>query len=380
MPENEKYAMDFGPFAGRAWFNTAHQGPLPKVAVQAAEQAVQQRIRPSEIRDEDFFEESRRLREALGRFTGALPSDIILGNSTSYGLDLLANGIRWQAGDEILLIDGDFPANIYPWFILRERGVQIRRCTPRGVVLTACQLTNEIGPKTRLFCTSWVNSFTGYAVDIEALGAVCRNHQVIFVVNASQGLGARVLNLEHPQVDAVTCCGYKWLCGPYGTGFCWLIPALRESLAQQHAYWQPMQSGKPLDQMRDCSLRQDLGARAWDVFCPANFLNSLPWTASLEYLLAAGPEQISIYDQQIVDLILRGLDRDRFQLLSPEAGPERSTLIVIRPQNGLDAFYWRRQLAQAGIDVAVREGNLRIAPHLHNTSTEVESLLHALAS
>ena len=81
-------------------------------------------------------------------------------------------------------------------------------------------------------------------------------------------------------MDAITCCGYKWLCGPYATGFCWLTPALRNSLITHHAYWLAMPAGKPLDKMRDYAPRTDLGARAWDIFCTANFFNFVPWTAA----------------------------------------------------------------------------------------------------
>jgi cysteine desulfurase/selenocysteine lyase len=375
-----QYAEDFGPFDGRSWFNTAHQGPLPKVAVRAAQQCISQRIRPKEILDADFFEVPQRLREVLASLIGAASSDIILGNSTSYGLDLLANGIRWEKGDEILLVKGDFPADVYPWFILQERGVKLRFCETHEPGILAERLEQEISRKTRLFCTSWVNSFTGHAADIAALGRVCRDRGVLFVLNASQALGARVLDVQSTPVDAVTCCGYKWLCGPYGTGFCWLTPSLRDSLLPQHAYWLPMQEGKPLDRMRDCTLRQDLGAKAWDVFCTANFFNFVPWTACLNYILEAGPERIATYDQQIVEKLIRGFAGSRFELISPQSGASRSTLIVIRPRNLYDGLQWQQRLAHAGVDVAVREGNLRIAPHLHNTMADADRLLIELAS
>ena len=156
----------------------------------------------------------------------------------------------WQAGF----------LGISPYVLQRE----MRLIQARGGAIEAEQLAVEISPRTRLFCTSWVNSFSGYAIDVDGLGQVCRNNHVIFVLNAAQGLGARVLDVQASPVDAVTCCGYKWLCGPYATGFCWLTPALRESLTIRHAYWLTMQSGKPLEKMRDYSMRSDLGARAWD--------------------------------------------------------------------------------------------------------------------
>jgi cysteine desulfurase/selenocysteine lyase len=380
MERKNPYVEDFGPFDGRIWLNTAHQGPLPRVAVEAARTALERKTQPHRIRDEDFFDVPKRLRVALGKLIGAAPDDIILGNSTTYGLDLLAQGMRWRPGDEVLLVAGDFPADVFPWLVLRDQGVSIRFIeAPRGAIEPQ-QLAAEISPRTRLFCTSWVNSFTGSAIDAPGIGKVCRENDVVFVLNASQGLGARILDVRHTPVDAITCTGSKWLCGPYGTGFCWLTPAQRESLVTRHAYWLAMQAGTPLDKMRDYVLRADLGARAWDVFCTANFFNFVPWTAAIEYLLGAGPADVSAYDEALVTELVANLDEDRFELISPRAGPRRSTLVVIRPRKDKDAVAWRNLLAMSGFDVAVREGNLRISPHLHNSHEDMEKLAALLST
>ncbi|HEY2460391.1 MAG TPA: aminotransferase class V-fold PLP-dependent enzyme [Candidatus Acidoferrum sp.] len=353
---------------------------MPKVAIEAALAALEQKARPHLLRDEDFFEVPRKLRSALARLTGAVPEDIILGNSTTYGLDLLANAMPWHNGDEILVIDGDFPANIFPWLLLRSQGVTVRFIQAPAGRVEPQQLALEISPRTRLFCTSWVNSFSGYAIDVDGIGQVCKNNQVVFVLNAAQGLGARALDVRTVPVDAVTCCGFKWLCGPYATGFCWFTPKLRESLTSRHAYWLTMQAGKRLDSMRDYSLRTDLGARAWDVFCTANFLNFMPWTAAIEYLLQAGPADIAGYDERLVNQLLQNLDEDRFELVSPRTGPQRSTLVVMRPRKAKEAGAWHERLSASGFDVAVREGNLRISPHLHNSHEDIAKLIAALST
>src|SRR4051794_33659391 len=98
---------DFGPFDERIWMNTAHQGPMPRVAVEAAQEALAMKIAPHRIRDEFFFEVPLTLKGALAQLIGAAPQDIVLGNSATYGLHLLANGYRFQKGDEVLLVDGD---------------------------------------------------------------------------------------------------------------------------------------------------------------------------------------------------------------------------------------------------------------------------------
>lgn len=372
------YAQDFGPFDGRVWLNASHQGPLPRVAIDAAERAVADKRAPYRIVDSAFSDVPQRLRRAIGQLIRADPDDIVLANSATYGLDLLARAIDWQSGDEILLVDGDFPADIYPWLPLRHQGVAVRFLQPHhGRVPDAEELLPALTARTRVFCTSWVNSFTGHVADPDALGRVCRDRNVVFILNVTQGLGARVLDVSRLPVDALICSGYKWLLGPYGTGFCWLAPALRASLAPCHAYWLPNVWGRS-DGMTHYAMRSDLGARAYDVFDTANFLNFIPWTASLEYLLAAGPKEVDRYDRDLVDALVSRVDDDLYDILSPTSAFSQTTMVVVRPRRVLDARGVHAALASAGVDTSLREGTIRLSPHLYNTREEIDFAVHGL--
>jgi selenocysteine lyase/cysteine desulfurase len=370
-------AAEFGPFDGRVWFNTAHQGPLPRTAVEASSQATALKAAPHRIGDEDFAAVPERLRALLGRLMGCPTAQIVLGNSTSHGLHLIANGLAWQDGDEILVIEGDYPATVLPWQRLAHSGVRVRPLRPAEGLLTAGELSSAIRPHTRLLAVTWVDSFTGRALDLEALGAVCRQAGVWLVVNASQALGARPINVSRTPVDAVASCGYKWLCGPYGTGFTWLRHELMARLRPQQAYWLAMQAGRTLDQMRDTAIRDDIGVHAFDVFCPASFATTLPWTASLELLLDTDIDAIADWDQQLVSRLVNGLDLEQYQLISPASGPSRSTLVVLSRKDG-STRQRHEQLAAAGIDTAYREGNLRLSLHLFNTADQADEALRLL--
>jgi selenocysteine lyase/cysteine desulfurase len=369
-------ASEFGPFDGRTWLNTAHQGPLPRPAVEAAGQAARLKAAPHRIGDDDFRELPERLRSLLARLVGSPADQIVLGNSTSYGLHLIANGLPWQPGDEVLVIEGDYPATVLPWLRLGERGVRVRPLRPAGL-LSGPELAASIGPRTRLVAVTWVDSFTGRALDLHELGAACRAAGVVLVVNASQALGARPADVLATPVDAMVACGYKWLCGPYATGFAWLHPDLLARLRPQQAYWLAMQAGRGLDQMRETRIRDDLGVRALDVFCPASFATTLPWMASLELIQEAGVGAIDAWNQQLADRLIGGLDRDRYRLVSPPGGPARSALIVLSRHDG-STEQRHRQLAAAGIDAAYREGNLRLSLHLFNTAGQVDRVLEVL--
>jgi selenocysteine lyase/cysteine desulfurase len=374
------FAADFGPFGGRAWLNCAHQGPLPRAAAEEAREAVAWKVSPSQLTQERFDGVPARLRAALATLLGASPPEIVLGNSASYGLHLLANGIAWRPGDEVLGVASDFPSNVLPWLRLERLGVSYRALRPAGPLPEPEELRRALAPATRVYCASWVHSFSGFAADLEGLGSVCRERGVAFVVNASQAAGARPLDVRAAPVDAVAGAGFKWLCGPYGTGYCWIRPDLLAALRPNQAYWLAEMTAAELASEAD-AVRAPAGpptARTHDVFGTANFFNFKPWAASIEYLLARGIPRVAAHDQALVDLLVDGLDPGRFDVLSPRSGRARSTLVVVSHRDPARNAAIHAALAGAGVDVALRRGRIRISPHLHNTPEDVARALDAL--
>lgn len=375
------YSKDFGPFEAAVWLNCAHQGPLPTVAVSEAREAIAWKVAPFHLTTERFSGVPKRLRQALALLIDAAAEDIILGNSASYGLHLLANGIRWRAGDEVLLMKGDFPSDILPWLAPRDKVVKVRLIQPRNHVLQADELLENITHSTKLFCTTLVHSFSGFAIDASALGEVCRAHGVLFVLNTSQALGTRPFSILTTPVDAITNVGHKWLCGPYSTGFCWMKPELRESLEYNQAYWLAMQTADDLANEQNVpALRPDLGARQYDVFGTANFFNFKPWAASVEYLLAQRIENIAAHNYKLISRWIEELDMSRYELLSPRDGAARSTLVFIsarQPQRNGEIY---AKLLKEKVFVAQRAGKLRISPHFYNTFEDIDQALAILNS
>lgn len=376
----DDYSHDFGPFNGRTWLNCAHQGPLPRIAADEARDAISWKVAPYELTAERFNSVPARLRTALARLVGASEDEIILGNSASYGLHLLANGISWNQGDEVLVVANDFPSDILPWLRLEEHGVHVRRLHPQNPLPDPDELRRAISPGTRLFCTTWVHSFSGFAADLDGLGAVCREHGVTFIVNASQGLGARPLDVRTVPVDAVVSVGFKWLCGPYGTGFCWMKPDLLQSLQYNQTYWLAQMSAADLgSENSEVTLpKGPRAAHAYDVFGTANFFNFKPWAASVEYLLKQGIDRIAAYDQELVEQFIRGLDSKKYVLASPMTARVRSTLVFVSHRDFTRNDEIRVRLGEAEIEVAYRKGKLRVSPHLYNTRADIEKALAVL--
>jgi len=371
---------EFGPFDGKIWLNASHQGPLPRAAIDAAHEAIEWKRLPFELTTDRFSGVPTCLRSALARLVGAPEHEVILANSSSYGLHLLANGIPMESGDEVLLVKGDFPSTILPWLALEAKGVSIRMIEPTGPVLKVDDLARHVTSKTRVLCSTWVHSFTGEVVDEQAIGGFCRERGILSILNCSQGIGAIPLNVSQTPIDAITSVGFKRLCGPYGTGFCWMQSSLLDSLIYNQAYWLSMQTADDLMANAEPIVKTGLGGKKYDVFGTANFFNFVPWTASVELILDLGIEEIARYDRHLVTRFVDGLDRSRYDVMGPGDGIGRAPMIFISHRDADRNRQIYDALIDAGIYVALRAGRLRISPHFYNTDEEIDRTLHVLAS
>ncbi len=374
------YTKDFGPFDGHTWINCAHQGPIPRVAAEAATEAIRWKQQPFEITAEKFANVPGTLKRRLCQLIRAKEDELILANSASYGMHLLANGLPLEAGDEVLLTAGDFPSVIMPWLGLEKKGIKVRFVEPRNHVLSPEELQAALSPKTRVFCATWVHSFSGRAIDIEAMGTLCRNHNVLFIANTTQAIGSRQLHVDETPVDAITNVGHKWLCGPYGTGFCWIRQPVMETMQYNQAYWLSLQTaedlGKATQQIKLPNTPPT--SKRYDSFGTANFFNYVPWSASLAYLLDIGVDVITQHNQTLVQYLIDNINCDKYQLLSPASGISRSSLTLLSHKDPTNNLAIYNHLKAKNVHIAFRRGNLRVSPHLYNTEEDMAKLLTLL--
>lgn len=373
------YPNDFGPFDGKIWLNSASEGALPKVGVAALQEAISWKIQPFKLTHQKFQEIPQKLKSAFGRLLNVSPEDVILGNSATYGIHLLANAFPFKPGDEILLMRNDFPTDILPWLVLTQEGVVVKQLPGRLPVIQPEEIEAAITSRTRVVCLPHVHTFSGHIVDIVSIGKICRKHGIIFVVNASQSLGYIPLDLKSLPVDAIVSAGFKWLCGPYGTGVCWIDPQLRKTLKNRQAFWVNVMSEEQLAATGELDLKPQNSAKSFDVFGTANFFNFVPLTASIEYLLDIGVEAVGQAIDARVEEFIRGLDKSSCVLISPAEKGKRSALVVFSHRDqGKNAAIFRK-LAESGIYGAKWKGNLRISPHIFNTPPDMKKVLQALA-
>ncbi len=370
--------IEFEDFGSRIWLNTSHQGVLPTRAAEAGRRAIRDKQHPHRLDNASFRAVPSELRATLGALLSVDPEEVIPANGASYGLHLLANGLPLQSGDQVLVIAGDFPSNILPWLGLAEKGVVVEQLAPADRMPTPEEIDAAIGPRTRVLCMSWVHSFSGRIADLCAIGEICRAADVTFIANTTQGFGARPLDLAVTPVDAVVNAGWKWLLGPYATGFCWMRADLRDSLSLNQSWWQALYTADDLARP-DLELAPASGnPRRYDLFSTANFFNFAPWCESLRALHEVGLDAVERHDQGLVQRLLDGLDRSTWNVTSPEDPDRRSTLVFLSHRNpGRNAAIHAR-LVERGIDLAHRAGELRISAHVHNTPDDIDRLLGGL--
>ena len=371
-------SKDFSSFDGKIWLNSASEGALPRASDEALREAVEWKSKPYLLTIPRFVSAQKDLKDSLGRLLNLPARDMILGNSASHGLHLLANGIPWKKGDEVLLMQDDFPTDILPWLALQQRGVKVRQLVPRDKVLEPGELKKNITRQTRLVCLPHVHTFSGVILDIRRLAEMCAEQGIIFVLNITQSVGTMPLDFSGFPVDAIVAAGYKWLCGPYGTGFAWINPALRDQLDVNRAYWPAVLSETELQSNGELKYKATVDARKFDVFGTANFFNFVPFRAAIDYWIEAGMENVRAYHDRLIDRLITGIDREKYNFISPEDGSRRSSLVVISHKDQARNAQIKIDLMAQGIYTAYWRGHLRLSPHVYNTEQEIETTAETL--
>ncbi|VAW09674.1 Cysteine desulfurase [hydrothermal vent metagenome] len=363
----------------RVWVNAAHQGPLPRRAAKAVAEMVRWKTQPHHLASSAVFSDlPDRLRSELAALVGAQTSEIVLANSASYGLHLVANGLELGAGDEVIVAANDFPSDILPWTRLERYGVKVNALRPTGSVLSADEVAAAITPSTRVVCLTWVHSFSGQVIDLDAIGEVCRANDALFVVNGSQGIGGIPIAVTDHPIDALISVGHKWLCGPYATGFCWLGPRVADRIQPTKRYWL---SGLSTDDVSrpdyDISAFSQSDTGKYDIFATANFFNFSAFAESVTLINSVGVDTIYEHNQALTGQLVAGIDASQYEVLD-RGNPERlSSIVFLRP---LDRSMEQtaKHLRQAKVDFALRVGLFRVSPHLYNTADDIDRVLAVL--
>ena len=322
---------------------------------------------------ERWLEAYEAVRAKVASFLCATPEEIAFIKNTSEGISLFANGLDWKDGDEVVSIAPEFPANYYPWKYLERKGVRLRLVPERDGVITVEDIAAALGPNTRVVAVSFVQFLSGCRLDLERLGEVCQERDILLFVDAIQGLGAFPVDVKKAKVAALAADGHKWLMGPEGSGLFYIRRDLIERIQPSSVGWM---SVKAVEDFSSRKLEWAEGARRFE--CGTlNTAGVYGLGAALDLLLEVGADPIAKRILCLTGRLREGLRQKGHRVFGPSAAEQCSGIVSFTPAK-IDPVEMVARLSSRGVSVAARCGKVRISPHFYNTEEEIDRALALL--
>lgn len=317
-------------------------------------------------------ERAEAVRASAARLVGAGVDEVAFVASTSDGLSTIATGMDWRPGDSVVAVDGEFPANVYPWWALERLGVTTRLAVPVDGRLTVDVIAALIDDTTRVVSVSAVDFVTGQRRPLAAIGELCRRRGVLFCVDAIQALGALRIDVQRDGIDALAADGHKWLCAPEGCGVLYLSRRWLDRLVPQRIGWKSV-----VDASRYLPYHFQLKSDAQKFECGSlNFLAIHALGAALDLAFEIGLDVIEERLLGLTTLLRASLAERGLALLSPPDLAELSGITTVRTQEAPEVVV--RRLRAEGVLVSPRGGGVRLSPHFYCDENDVARCLAAL--
>lgn len=357
------------------YLNAASQGPLPERTRRAVADNAALAQFPNTARARAVTAPWDEARPRLAALIGADEADLAPTANTTHGMNIVAHGIGWRPGDNVVVPEREYPSLTYAWYHLRERGVEVRFVPFAGVGPTVDEIMAATDRRTRAVALSAIRWDTGWRLPLEELGERCAAAGCLFIVDAVQLVGAQRVDVRACRISALTLHAYKWLMAGFGAGTLYVAPDATEQIAPTFA-----------------------GNSSFAGY-PQGFTGSLPWqpgaaryiaggltrtpfaavAASLTLIEELGVEGIAAHGRELADRLRAGLARKAGVRIVSSDDPAHTAAIVVfttGSTEGDEALV--AALDRQGIIVALRPLGVRVSPHLYNTATDVDTLLAAL--
>jgi selenocysteine lyase/cysteine desulfurase len=373
------YRQDFSDFSPGVYLDCAYQGPFPRSTVARIQHAIELKCNPARLESEEYFSLPERVRARFARLTGADPLEIALTNSATQGIGIVATGLGLKAGDEVVIASRNFPSNLLTWLHLRRLGVRVRVVRPASDHVTLDEVLPELNPRTRVLALDWVSYTGGSRIDLATFGDLVHRHGGLLVIDGTQGVGAVPLDLHAVPVDVMVVAGYKWLLGPYGTGFAYVRQSLQERLDLPVVNWMTVEGSEDFDALPIDSFTLPRAARIFDVPETPNFMNLYGAEASLEFVEKAGVETVWKHGTRLNERLAEGLRSTSLQVSDAVQPEHRSTILGFRADSQEKTTTLHRRLRAQHVAVSLRHGFIRVSPYLYNTEEDIDRLLAAVA-
>jgi selenocysteine lyase/cysteine desulfurase len=359
-----------------AYLNCGYMSPLMKRVRDAGAAGLARKAHPWEIVPRDFFSGSDALREAFAELINARADDIAIVPAASYGISTAARNLPLAGGQNVIVVEDQFPSNVYPW---RERAREVGavvRTVPRpseGGWTRA--VLNAVDGDTAIVAIPHCHWTDGGLFDLERIGDRCRERDIALSLDVTQSLGVLPLDVQQIRPDFLICAAYKWLLGPYSTGCVYVAQRWQRDGRPIEHNWIHRRNAEDFARLVDYQDEFEPGARRFDVGERSNFALVPAAEAGIRQLLEWGVENVcETIEAMADDIIERVRPLGLTALPKSERAPHYLGLQMAgEPPSGL-----LPELAKRNVYVSVRGASIRVTPHLYNTGADIDRLVQAL--
>lgn len=357
------------------YLNAAYLGPRLHSVGEAGREALARTARPWGILPEHFFADAEVARERFARLVGGDADGVAIIPAVSYGIAAAARNLRIRRGANVVVLEQQFPSNVYEWrrAAAAAGGAVVTVPRPPDNDWTTAVLS-RIDGDTAVVAVPNCHWTDGTVIDLVRLGEATRSAGAALVVDATQSLGVRPLDVNAVRPDWLAAAGYKWMLGPFSLGYCWVAPHLRDGEPIE-GNWVTREGAEDFAGLVRYTDGFAPGARRYDMGERANF-HVLPMAiAALDQLLAWGAASIEAYLETVTDAIADGATSLGWEV-APREHRSRHMLGLRRPGGIPEKL--TDLLAEANVYVSVRGDSIRVSPHVYNDLNDAARLLEVL--
>ncbi len=314
----------------------------------------------------EWLKEIEIVRARFAKLINADASEVAFVKNTSEGLSIVANGIDWKKGDNVVIPDIEFPANVYPWMNLKRRGVEVRFVKAVRGRVPFEQITAQVNSRTRVLSISSVEFNSGFRNDLKRIGEFCKEKNIYFCVDAIQSLGVIPMDVKEFNIDFLAADGHKWMLSVEGLGGFYISKRVLDEIHPDVVGWGSVINSSDYGNY-DFTLMPD--ATRFEEGS-LNTLGIYAFGAALALLEEEGIEHIEQRVLHLGDCILEYLRHSKFKVISSTEPGERSGSVCFAGDldyKKLDPF-----LRKHNVIVSVRDNFVRLSPHFYNTEDEIE--------